>query len=82
MAQTTERLQCSRDDELKEWRSEDVERRLDELSALESALRTEQVTAEFNVFAALGNEVNTHSFEFLWRHRKSSVSVSYTQLST
>lgn len=56
MAQTTERLRRSRDDELKECRSEDVERRLDELSALESALGTEQVTAELDVFAALGNE--------------------------
>ncbi|MFC6963706.1 ArsR family transcriptional regulator [Halocatena marina] len=57
MAQTTERLRRSLNDELEECRSEDVERRLDDLSALESALRTEQVTAELNVFAALGNEV-------------------------
>lgn len=56
MAQTTERLQRYLDDELGECRSEDVERRLDELSTLEAALGAEQVTAELDVLSALANE--------------------------
>lgn len=56
MAQATDRLRRYLDDELGDCRSEDVERRLDELSTLESALGTEQVTAELGVLSALANE--------------------------
>ncbi|WP_430506149.1 ArsR/SmtB family transcription factor [Haloparvum sp. PAK95] len=56
MAQGTERLRRYLDDELEECRSEDVERRLDELSTLEAALGTTQVEAELDVLSALSNE--------------------------
>ncbi|MFC6616208.1 ArsR/SmtB family transcription factor [Halopenitus salinus] len=56
MAQGTGRLRRYLDDELEECRSEDVERRLDELSTLEAALGTAQVEAELDVLSALSNE--------------------------
>ncbi|WP_135362755.1 ArsR/SmtB family transcription factor [Halosimplex halophilum] len=56
MAQATERLRRYLDDELGECRSEDVDRRLDELGTLEAALGTEQVEAELDVLSALANE--------------------------
>ena len=56
MAKATERLQRYLEDELGECRSEDVERRLDELGTLEAALGREQVEAELDVVSALANE--------------------------
>ena len=56
MAQATERLQRYLEDELGECRSEDVERRLDELGTLEAALGRDQVEAELDVVSALANE--------------------------
>jgi len=56
MAHGTERLRRYLDDELEECRSEDVDRRLDELGTLEAALGTAQVTAELAVLSALANE--------------------------
>jgi ArsR family transcriptional regulator len=56
MAQATERLQRYLDDELGECRSEDVERRLDELSTLEAGLGSAQAAAELDVLSALSNE--------------------------
>jgi len=56
MAQATGRLQRYLEDELGECRSEDVERRLDELGTLEAALGAEQVEAELDVVSALANE--------------------------
>lgn len=51
-----ERLQRYLDDELGECRTEDVERRLDELGTLEAPLGTEQAEAELDVLSALANE--------------------------
>ncbi|WP_018257194.1 ArsR/SmtB family transcription factor [Halomicrobium katesii] len=56
MAQATERLQRYLDDELGECRSEDVERRLEELSTLEAGLGTAQAKAELDVLSALSSE--------------------------
>ena len=56
MAQATERLRRYLDDELEECRSEDVERRLDELGTLEAAIGTARVDAELDVLSALSNE--------------------------
>ena len=56
MAQATDRLQRYLDDELEACRSEDIERRLDELSTLEAGLGTAQATAELEVLSALSNE--------------------------
>ncbi|RQG91844.1 ArsR/SmtB family transcription factor [Natrarchaeobius chitinivorans] len=56
MAQATKRLQRYLDDELGECRSEDVERRLDELSTLEAGLATARAEAELDVLSALSNE--------------------------
>ncbi|MXR42111.1 metalloregulator ArsR/SmtB family transcription factor [Halobaculum sp. WSA2] len=56
MAQATERLRRYLDDELGECRSEDVERRLDELGTLEAALEDSQVETELDVLSALANE--------------------------
>jgi DNA-binding transcriptional ArsR family regulator len=56
MAQATDRLRRYLDDELGECRSEDIERRLDELSTLEAALGQTQVDAELGVLSALANE--------------------------
>jgi ArsR family transcriptional regulator len=56
MGQTTERLQRYLDDELEDCRSEDVQRRLEELETLERAIEGGQVTAGLDVLSALGNE--------------------------
>jgi DNA-binding transcriptional ArsR family regulator len=56
MANGTERLRRYLDDELDECRSEDVDRRLDELDALEAALGRARVDAELGVCSALANE--------------------------
>ena len=56
MAQATERLQRYLDDELGECRSEDVDRRLDELSTLEAGLGTAKAEAELDVLSALSSE--------------------------
>jgi ArsR family transcriptional regulator len=56
MGQATERLQRYLEDELGECRSEDVERRLDELGALERALGEARVETELDVLSALANE--------------------------
>jgi DNA-binding transcriptional ArsR family regulator len=55
MGQSTERLRRYLDDELEECRSEDVERRLDELDGLETRL-ADGVAAELDVLAALSSE--------------------------
>jgi DNA-binding transcriptional ArsR family regulator len=56
MAHATERLERYLDDELGECRSEDVERRLNELGTLEAALGRARVDAELGVLSALANE--------------------------
>jgi DNA-binding transcriptional ArsR family regulator len=56
MAEATRRLRRYLDDELGECRDEDVDRRLDELNALESALGAERVEAELDVLSALASE--------------------------
>lgn len=55
MGQSTERLWRYLDDELEECRSEDVERRLEELDGLETQLAN-SVAAELDVLAALSSE--------------------------
>ena len=56
MARATQRLRRYLDDQLKECRSEDVERRIEELGALEAAIGTGQAEAELDVLSALANE--------------------------
>ena len=56
MAHGTERLRRYLDDELEECRSEDVERRLDELGTLEAALGAARVDTELAVLSALASE--------------------------
>ncbi|MDH5019127.1 ArsR/SmtB family transcription factor [Halobacterium rubrum] len=56
MAEATERLRRYLDDELGECRDEDVDRRLDELSALETAIGPERVDAELDVLSAVASE--------------------------
>lgn len=56
MATATDRLERYLADELGECRSEDIDRRLDELDALESAIGTTRLDAELDVLTALGNE--------------------------
>lgn len=56
MAQSTERLRRYLADDLGECCDEDIERRLDELGALEDALGTAGVAAELDVVSALANE--------------------------
>lgn len=56
MAQATERLQRYLEDELGECRSEDIDRRLDELGTLEAALGPAQVETELSVLSAFANE--------------------------
>ena len=56
MATASDRLRRYLDDELGECRDEDVERRLQELGTLESALGTARVDAELDVLSALANE--------------------------
>ncbi|MFC6874518.1 ArsR/SmtB family transcription factor [Halobellus marinus] len=56
MSQSTERLRRYLDDELGECRTEDVEKRLDELGTLEAAIGKPQVDAELETLSALANE--------------------------
>jgi len=56
MARATERLERYLADELGECRSEDVDRRLDELGSLSAALEDGDVEAELDVLAALASE--------------------------
>lgn len=56
MARATDRLQRYLEDELGECRGEDVDRRLDELRALEAAVERGHVDTELDVLAALANE--------------------------
>ena len=56
MSGTAERLERYLEDELGECRSEDVERRLDELGSLEAALETGAVGTELDVLSALASE--------------------------
>jgi len=55
MTRATGRLRRYLDDELEECRTEDVERRLDELGTLEAALGNARVDAELDVLSALAN---------------------------
>jgi DNA-binding transcriptional ArsR family regulator len=55
MARSTERLRRYLDEELEECRSEDVERRLEQLGTLEAAIGAERVDAELDVLSALAN---------------------------
>ena len=56
MAQSTARLERYLEDELGECRSEDVDRRLDELGALDAALGASRVQEELDVLSALASE--------------------------
>ena len=56
MARATNRLRRYLDDELEQCRSEDVERRLDELGRLEAAHGNARVATELDVISALANE--------------------------
>lgn len=56
MSQTTERLERYLEDELGECRSEDVDRRLDELGNLTAAIEGGRIDRELDVLAALSNE--------------------------
>ncbi|RQG93029.1 ArsR family transcriptional regulator [Natrarchaeobius halalkaliphilus] len=56
MAHATERLRRYLEDELEECRSEDVDRRLDELGTLEATIGHERVSDELDVLSALANE--------------------------
>ncbi|MFB6152395.1 MAG: ArsR/SmtB family transcription factor [Haloarculaceae archaeon] len=56
MSQTTERLRRYLDDELGECRSEDAQRRLDELEGLAESIEGDRVTAELDVLSALASE--------------------------
>jgi len=56
MADATQRLRRYLDDELGECRDEDVNQRLEELSALETAIGPERVDAELDVLSALASE--------------------------
>jgi DNA-binding transcriptional ArsR family regulator len=56
MSTATQRLRRYLDDELDECRPEDVERRLDELSALGSVLTRDRVERDLDVLTALANE--------------------------
>ena len=56
MAQTTDRLQRYLEDELGKCRSEDVDRRLDELGTLGTAVENGHVGTEVDVLSALANE--------------------------
>lgn len=56
MSQATDRLRRYLEDELGECRSEDVDRRLEELGTLERALGTGRAEAELDVLSALANE--------------------------
>ncbi|SDJ75703.1 Helix-turn-helix domain-containing protein [Halovenus aranensis] len=56
MARETDRLRRYLDDEIEGCRSEDVERRLDELETLDTALGEAHLGAELDVLSALANE--------------------------
>ncbi|SEW20962.1 ArsR/SmtB family transcription factor [Halobacterium jilantaiense] len=56
MADATQRLRRYLDDELEECRDEDVDQRLDELTALETAIGEARVDAELDVLSALASE--------------------------
>lgn len=56
MAQTSERIRRYLDGELDECRSEDVDRRISELNALETAIGPGRLSAELDVLSALSNE--------------------------
>jgi len=56
MADATQRLRRYLDDELGECRDGDVDRRLDELTALETAIGEARVDAELDVLSALASE--------------------------
>jgi ArsR family transcriptional regulator len=56
MTQATQRLRRYLDGQLEECRTEDVERRIEELGALEDAIGSRQAEAELDVLSALANE--------------------------
>ena len=56
MSRTADRIRRYLDDELGECRSEDVERRLDELGTLEAGLEGVRTDLELDVLSALANE--------------------------
>jgi DNA-binding transcriptional ArsR family regulator len=56
VTQSTSRLERYLEDELGECRTEDVTRRIDELSALDAALGASRVREELNVLSALASE--------------------------
>lgn len=56
MSQATGRLERYLEDELGECRSEDVDRRLDELGNLTAAIEGGRIDRELDVLAALSNE--------------------------
>lgn len=56
MSQVTERLERYLEDELGECRSEDVDRRLDELGNLTAAIEGGRIDRELDVLAAMSNE--------------------------
>lgn len=56
MSQATERLERYLEDELGDCRSEDVDRRLDELDNLTAAIEGGRIDRELDVLAALSNE--------------------------
>ncbi|WP_254764794.1 ArsR/SmtB family transcription factor [Natrinema marinum] len=56
MAQATERLRRYLEDELEACCDEDVDRRLEELNALEATIGRERIDAELEVLSALANE--------------------------
>lgn len=55
MARASDRLRRYLDDELGDCRDEDVDRRLDELGALETTLASDRVDAGLDVLSALAN---------------------------
>jgi ArsR family transcriptional regulator len=56
MAQSTDRLERYLEDELGQCQSEDVDRRLEELGALEAALGESRIETELDVLSALASE--------------------------
>ena len=56
MSTATQRLRRYLEDELEECRPEDVDERLEELDALETALSADRIEADLNVLTALANE--------------------------
>jgi hypothetical protein len=82
MAQSTERLERYLEDELGECRSEDVDRRLDELGALEAALGPSRVETELDVLSGLANETRLTLVRSLVAAEANSASVNSTRSST